>query len=67
MLVHWRMNIQTFPSEDALNIEHKLEFTQEPNNYFFLSLKRLLSYFSLKCEVGVFEMMEERKRQSYID
>lgn len=45
-LVHWRKNIQTFSSEDALVIKYKLESTQEPDSYFFLSLKRLLSYFS---------------------
>lgn len=33
-------------SEDALVIKYKLESTQEPDSYFFLSLKRLLSYFS---------------------
>lgn len=45
-LVHWRRNSQTFPPEDALDIKYKLESTQEPDSYFFLSLKRLLSHFS---------------------
>jgi hypothetical protein len=65
VLVDWRMNIQVFPLEKTLNIRRKLESTQEPDSYSFLSFKRLSSFF-LKCELGGFEIMDERKRQSHV-